>query len=99
MVEVHPAFTTGITFERSRPRDTDLTLNTGLTLYSTVRKVTLSGYAFNRQGKALAFSILVNAGRDADVWKVRRGIDQLCSAMVESELPDFDSVGPTHVGR
>ena len=47
IVEVHPAFSTGITFERSRPRDTDLTLNTGLTLYSSVRKVTLSGYAFN----------------------------------------------------
>jgi hypothetical protein len=47
MIEVHPAFSTGITIERSRPRDTGLTLNTGLTLYSSVRDVTLSFYAFN----------------------------------------------------
>jgi D-alanyl-D-alanine carboxypeptidase/D-alanyl-D-alanine-endopeptidase (penicillin-binding protein 4) len=58
----------------------------------------LSGYAFNRQGKALAFSILVNAGPGSDVWKVRRAIDQLCSAMVESELPDLDAPSPSHAG-
>lgn len=59
----------------------------------------LSGYAFTHEGRALAFSILVNAGRDADVWKVRRGIDQLCSAMVAADLPDLDAPGPTRAER
>ncbi|HKY32439.1 MAG TPA: D-alanyl-D-alanine carboxypeptidase/D-alanyl-D-alanine-endopeptidase [Candidatus Polarisedimenticolia bacterium] len=59
----------------------------------------LSGYAFTQQGKALAFAILVNAGRDSDVWKVRRGIDRLCSAMVESELPDLDAPAPAQDAR
>ncbi|MGH9866653.1 MAG: D-alanyl-D-alanine carboxypeptidase/D-alanyl-D-alanine endopeptidase [Candidatus Polarisedimenticolia bacterium] len=59
----------------------------------------LSGYAFTNQGRALAFSILVNAGRDSDVWKVRRGIDQLCSAMVAADLPDLDGSTPTRAGR
>jgi len=48
----------------------------------------LSGYAFTHQGKVLAFAILVNEQRGADVWKVRRSIDRLCSAMVESDLPN-----------
>jgi hypothetical protein len=47
LVHLHELFTPGITLERSRPRDTDLVLNTGLTLYSTVRNVTGSFYAFN----------------------------------------------------
>jgi len=53
----------------------------------------LSGYAFTHQGKVLAFSILVNEQRGADVWKVRRSIDRLCSAMVESDLPAAESAG------
>jgi D-alanyl-D-alanine carboxypeptidase/D-alanyl-D-alanine-endopeptidase (penicillin-binding protein 4) len=51
----------------------------------------LSGYAFTHQGKTLAFSILVNAGPGADVWKVRRAIDRLCSAMVESDLSNVET--------
>jgi hypothetical protein len=47
ILEVHDRFSTGITIERSRPRDTDLTLNTGLTLYASVRSLTLSVYGFN----------------------------------------------------
>ncbi|HZI95056.1 MAG TPA: D-alanyl-D-alanine carboxypeptidase/D-alanyl-D-alanine-endopeptidase [Patescibacteria group bacterium] len=53
----------------------------------------LSGYAFSHQGKVLTFSILVNESRDADVWKVRRSIDRLCSAMVESDVPAGDAAG------
>jgi len=46
----------------------------------------LSGYAFSQQGRVLAFSILVNEGRGADSWKVRRGIDRLCTAMIQADL-------------
>lgn len=64
----------------------------------------LSGYAFTHQGKVLAFSILVNESRGADVWKVRRSIDRLCSAMVESDVPGTEAAGsqrhgPPPVGR
>ncbi|HET6372189.1 MAG TPA: D-alanyl-D-alanine carboxypeptidase/D-alanyl-D-alanine-endopeptidase [Candidatus Polarisedimenticolia bacterium] len=49
----------------------------------------LSGYAFTNQARVLAFAILVNSGGDTDVWKVRRAIDRLCGAMVESDLSDL----------
>jgi D-alanyl-D-alanine carboxypeptidase/D-alanyl-D-alanine-endopeptidase (penicillin-binding protein 4) len=53
----------------------------------------LAGYAYTRQGKILAFAILTNANGSGDVWDVRRGIDRLCSAMVDSELPGPASAG------
>lgn len=48
----------------------------------------LSGYAYTHQSRTLAFSILVNGGRGVHMGRVRQGIDRLCSAMVESDLPD-----------
>ncbi len=48
----------------------------------------LSGYAYNAEKKLLVFSILVNAGRTVDTAKVQQGIDRLCSALVESKLPE-----------
>ncbi len=53
----------------------------------------LAGYAYTRQGRILAFAILANANGAGDVWNVRRGIDRLCSAMVDSELPGPGSAG------
>jgi len=51
-----------------------------------LRDVTsLSGYAHTREGKLLAFSILSNAA--ANSWEVRRDIDRLCSALVDSPVP------------
>ncbi len=47
----------------------------------------LSGYAYTHQSRTLAFSILVNGGRGVDMGRVRQGIDRLCSAMVEADLP------------
>ncbi|HEY3177076.1 MAG TPA: D-alanyl-D-alanine carboxypeptidase/D-alanyl-D-alanine-endopeptidase [Candidatus Polarisedimenticolia bacterium] len=57
----------------------------------------LSGYAFTSQGKVLAFSILVNAS-GGDVWKVRRAIDRLCGAMVESDLPGAEAAAVSRHG-
>ena len=59
----------------------------------------LSGYAFTNQGRVLAFAILANTGRGADVWKVRRSIDKLCSAMVEARLPSAEAATPSDHGR
>jgi hypothetical protein len=47
IVLVHDSFSPGITVERTRVHDTDLALNTGFTLYLSVRSVAFSFYAFN----------------------------------------------------
>jgi len=46
--------------------------------------VTLSGYAFNRHGKVLAFSVLVN--RSHNNWAARRFTDGICRALVDEDV-------------
>ena len=47
--------------------------------------VTLSGYAFNRHGKVLAFSVLVN--RSHSNWAARRFTDEICRALIDERIP------------
>ncbi|HUV39369.1 MAG TPA: D-alanyl-D-alanine carboxypeptidase/D-alanyl-D-alanine-endopeptidase [Planctomycetota bacterium] len=47
--------------------------------------VTLSGYAFNRHGKVLAFSVLVNDSHNN--WAVRTFTDVICRALVDEPIP------------
>ncbi|MFQ5701131.1 MAG: D-alanyl-D-alanine carboxypeptidase/D-alanyl-D-alanine-endopeptidase [Acidobacteriota bacterium] len=47
----------------------------------------LSGYAYTRRGKVLAFAILANTPRSLSDRRVRREIDGFCAALVESPLP------------
>jgi D-alanyl-D-alanine carboxypeptidase/D-alanyl-D-alanine-endopeptidase (penicillin-binding protein 4) len=53
-----------------------------------IRGVTsLSGYAMNRGGRALIFSILINDLGDR-VWEGSRSVDRICDVLVESTVPD-----------
>jgi len=45
----------------------------------------LSGYAFNRSGKVLAFSILANDTHGN--WAARAIMDEICRALVDEDLP------------
>ena len=47
--------------------------------------VTLSGYAFNRHGKVLAFSILVNNSHNN--WTARAFTDDICRILIDEKLP------------
>jgi D-alanyl-D-alanine carboxypeptidase len=46
--------------------------------------VTLSGYAFNRKDKAIAFSILIN--NTGDYGSARRIADDVCKVLVDSDM-------------
>lgn len=46
--------------------------------------VALSGYAFNRSGKVLAFSVLVNNSHNN--WTARAFTDSICRALVDDKL-------------
>ena len=58
LVQVHDRATPGITLERSLPRDLDTELNTGLTFYTSARRITASFYAFNPWDADADFYIL-----------------------------------------
>ncbi|HUW58332.1 MAG TPA: D-alanyl-D-alanine carboxypeptidase/D-alanyl-D-alanine-endopeptidase, partial [Planctomycetota bacterium] len=47
--------------------------------------VTLSGYAFNRHGHVLAFSILVNNSHNN--WTARAFTDDICRILIDEKLP------------
>jgi len=47
--------------------------------------VALSGYAFNRHGKVLAFSILVNSSHNN--WTARAFSDEICRILVDEKIP------------
>jgi D-alanyl-D-alanine carboxypeptidase/D-alanyl-D-alanine-endopeptidase (penicillin-binding protein 4) len=49
---------------------------------------TLSGYAWNKKGRMLIFSILVN-GIGKEEWAATKLVDRLGAAMVESDLPQM----------
>jgi D-alanyl-D-alanine carboxypeptidase/D-alanyl-D-alanine-endopeptidase (penicillin-binding protein 4) len=53
--------------------------------------VGLSGFAFNRRGQVLAFSILVN--NSDNNWAVRGFSDEICRALVDEEIPGVTSAG------
>jgi D-alanyl-D-alanine carboxypeptidase/D-alanyl-D-alanine-endopeptidase (penicillin-binding protein 4) len=52
----------------------------------TVDRVkTLSGYAYNRSGKVLAFSILVNNSHNN--WAAKAFTDRICKVLVDEAIP------------
>jgi len=60
---------------------------------------TLSGYAWNKKGRLVVFSILVNDVGSQE-WAATHLIDELCTAMVEADLPPDPTMqkGPTGQG-
>ena len=53
-----------------------------------IRGVTaLSGYALNRSGRRLIFSVLVNNLGDR-VWEGSRSVDRICDTLVEADVPE-----------
>lgn len=60
---------------------------------------TLSGYAWNKDGRLVVFSILVNDVGSQE-WAATHLIDELCTAMVEADLPPEPTTqkGPTRQG-